>query len=91
MVAGYLEGVEPKLNGATTTRKTLIQEWYKNFWKTVNELEAKGITWEFVNDNALQTAKFEQGNGLSMAINTKYWLCRICHISTSKRHNILSH
>lgn len=61
LIGGYFEGVEPKLGSATPIRKTVIYEWYKNFWKTVNELEAKGITWEFVNDNALQTAKFEQG------------------------------
>jgi hypothetical protein len=91
MVAGYLEGVEPKLNGATTTRKTLIQEWYKNFWKTVNELEAKGITWEFVTTMLYKQPNLNKENGLSTAINTKYWLCRICHISTSKRQNILSH
>ncbi|GAB3916837.1 glycosyl hydrolase [Larkinella terrae] len=61
---GYFEGVEPKEVGAFGTfeaPKTPLNTWYKELWKTVNALEANGISWEFVNDESLQKATFANG------------------------------
>ncbi|WP_336516716.1 glycosyl hydrolase [Pollutibacter soli] len=60
---GYFTGVEPDLKGSGVFEplKSPINAWYTKLWDIVNELEAKGITWEFVNDDALQKAKIENG------------------------------
>jgi hypothetical protein len=60
---GYFKGVEPDINGIGVFKpsQTPINSWYNSLWKTVNELEAKGITWEFVNDEYLQKADLLNG------------------------------
>lgn len=59
---GYFKGVEPEIKGfGFKTTNEQIKTWYDTLWKTVNELEAKGITWEFVNDEYLQKAKMAEG------------------------------
>lgn len=61
---GYFKGVEPDIKGfgVFEVPKTRISEWYSKLWKTVNELESKGISWEFVNDESLQKATSAAGN-----------------------------
>jgi len=63
MCRGFFEGVEPEIKGfgVYTPPATPISTWYKELWKIVNELESKGITWEFVNDGLLQQAKYNNG------------------------------
>ncbi|MBL7816478.1 MAG: hypothetical protein JNL70_15775 [Saprospiraceae bacterium] len=78
MLNGYLKGVEPSLNNMTPQRKTVISEWYKNLWKTVNELESKGISWEFVNDAMLQKAKWE--NNLIQINGNTYQTLVLSHL-----------
>ncbi len=60
---GYFKGVEPDIKGFGTyqSKQVLIKNWYNELWKTINELESKGITWEFVNDEYLQKAKMIDG------------------------------
>lgn len=63
MFRGYFKGVEPDIKGFGVFKpsETPINSWYNSLWKTVNELEAKGITWEFVNDEYLQKADLLNG------------------------------
>ena len=63
LFGGYFEGVEPDITDpeVSVAPKTLINEWYSRLSKIVNELEAKGISWEFVNDESLQKAKLSSG------------------------------
>ncbi len=58
---GYFKGVEPEIKGSGVFEapKSLISDYYKALWKTVNFLEAHSITWEFVNDESLQQADFK--------------------------------
>lgn len=60
---GYFTGKGPDLKGSGVfeTLKTPINTWYTKLWPVVNELEKKGITWEFVNDDAMQNAKIIDG------------------------------
>jgi hypothetical protein len=60
---GYLPDVEPEAVGfgVFPPQAGAIHSWYKKLWPLVNELEAKGITWEFVNDEALQKARMHTG------------------------------
>jgi hypothetical protein len=67
MDLGYFAGVEPAIAGpgSADTPTTPIGEWYAKLWKTVNELESTGLSWEFVNDDALQKATLAK-TGLSI-------------------------
>ena len=60
---GYFKGVEPDIKGQGVFEAphTAINIWYSKLWKIVNELESRGITWEFVNDEALQLAQTQSG------------------------------
>lgn len=64
MFRGYFEGVEPDIQGFGVIKPsaTAVNTWYNKLWKTVNELEAKGITWEFVNDEYLEKANLLDGS-----------------------------
>ncbi|MHA4741922.1 glycosyl hydrolase [Dyadobacter sp. MSC1_007] len=55
---GYLKDIEPDIKGfgVFKPQETRINQWYKKLWPIVNELEKKGITWEFTNDESLQKA-----------------------------------
>jgi Glycosyl hydrolases family 2, sugar binding domain. len=49
--------------GATNIRNpTVIQQWFIDMWPVINELEKKGITWDFINDESLMTAMVTDGN-----------------------------
>ncbi|MFV8341054.1 glycosyl hydrolase [Flavobacterium sp. XS2P39] len=63
MIRGYFKGMEPDIKGFGVYKpsKTALNTWYNTLWETVNELEAKGITWEFVNDEYLQKANVLNG------------------------------
>ncbi len=62
IVKGFFKGVEPEIRGfGFRSNEIQISTWYDKLWKTVNELESKGITWEFVNDEYLQKAKMING------------------------------
>lgn len=55
MTMGEMVGVEPPL----AKRKEISGDksiWAEKTWKLINQLEAKGITWEWVNDNSIQEA-----------------------------------
>ncbi|WP_183561596.1 glycosyl hydrolase [Mucilaginibacter sp. SP1R1] len=60
---GYFKGIEPDIKGfgVFESPKSVISAWYTKLWKTVNDLEAKGISWEFVNDERLQKATLKSG------------------------------
>jgi len=60
---GYFEGVEPNITGfgVFEAPPTPINTWYKKLWGLVNNLEANGISWEFVNDESLQRATLSDG------------------------------
>lgn len=61
---GYFEGVEPDITGSGVFEAppTRINTWYKKLWPIVNELESRGVSWEFVNDESLQRALTADGS-----------------------------
>ncbi len=62
LISGNFEGVEPKT--ASTGRggkEDGTQKWFAALWPLINKLEAAGITWNFVNDDALQIATVQEG------------------------------
>ena len=92
---GYFEGVEPDIKGfgVFSAPNTAINAWYKKLWPIVNELESKGITWEFVNDGMLQQSKL---NGGKLDINGNLYQALILanlpyiNLATAKQVNVLS-
>lgn len=60
LTKGDFKGVEPEtVNPFDIPVKkdmTTMQKWFADVWKTINVLNAAGITWEYVNDDALQNA-----------------------------------
>lgn len=63
-VNGYFEELEPFGAGATKKRilnPGVIQQWFINAWPLLNELEAAGLTWDYVNDESLLTASCTAG------------------------------
>lgn len=63
MPKGHFKDIEVDIQGfgVFAAPDTPLHRWYKSIWKTINELESKGISWEFVNDDALQKASLENG------------------------------
>ncbi|MEI6950537.1 glycosyl hydrolase [Paraflavisolibacter sp. H34] len=67
LTGGSFTGVEPEVPAGMTPpqlapeQEEAAKKWYAAIWPLVNRLEAHGITWEFVNDAALQQASFRDG------------------------------
>jgi hypothetical protein len=62
---GYFEELEPFGAGATRKRiphPTVIQQWFIDFWPLANELEAAGLTWDYINDESLLAADYSAGS-----------------------------
>ena len=92
--SGFFKGVEPDMRSYTVkTHTNLASDWYKKLWPLVNKLEANGITWEFVNDDALQKAHMKDneiiinGNGYQAIViaNAPY-----IQLNSAKNINSLS-
>lgn len=59
LVGGCLPDVEPKLakDDSRPFNSEIESEWMKAIWPVIDELNAKGITWDWVNDESLQSAR----------------------------------
>lgn len=73
LINGYFKGVEPE-NVATKAEApgrlpAEATRWFQQVWPTLNQLEAAGVTWEFVNDLSIQAARL-QGGQLTIRGNT---------------------
>ena len=53
---GYMNDVEPPLSSGDVTSyfRKADTEWQNKTWALINELNAKGITWDWVNDASVQ-------------------------------------
>ncbi|MDP4270621.1 MAG: glycosyl hydrolase [Bacteroidota bacterium] len=58
LLNGYIKDVEPPLPAENVTasyNRKIDTEWLNEIWPLINELNAKGITWDWVNDASIQT------------------------------------
>lgn len=58
LLNGYMKDVEPALPGENVTSSYsphINTEWLDKIWPLINELNARGITWDWVNDASIQT------------------------------------
>lgn len=57
LLNGVMEGTEPPLNAENSTSayaSVAQKEWIEKIWPLLNSLNARGITWDWVNDASLQ-------------------------------------
>lgn len=68
MTMGEMVGIEPPLPKSEQP-KGEIATWAEKTWKLINQLEAHGITWEWVNDHSLQTATLTNNKQINIRGN----------------------
>jgi hypothetical protein len=57
LLNGYIKDVEPPLsseNNSSSDNRKIDTEWLDKIWPLINELNARGITWDWVNDASIQ-------------------------------------
>ena len=71
LIGGCLPDVEPKLakDDSRPFNSDTESKWMKEIWPVINELNAKGITWDWVNDESLQTASAAPNGSLDIRGN----------------------
>jgi hypothetical protein len=69
MTQGYLTGVEGPLPLNKDPRNTAKEKWAENVYPIINQLEAKGITWDWVNDQSIQTAQLNSSKQINIRGN----------------------
>ena len=68
MPYGYLNEVEPALVNPEKVDKEK-EEWAHKIYPIINQLEASGITWEWVNDESIQQAEIVSGREINIRGN----------------------
>lgn len=62
LLNGYMKDVEPPLpaeNETASFNRKIDTEWLNKVWPLINELNARGITWDWVNDASIQEMTVE--------------------------------
>ncbi len=59
LTKGFVEGAEPPLPPNNSTEKSEVEIWAEKIYPFINQLEAHGITWEWVNDASIQAAQLD--------------------------------
>lgn len=70
---GYMKDVEPYLDAENVTasfNNKIETEWLDEIWPLVNELNSKGITWDWVNDESIQAMSVRKDKKLNIRGNT---------------------
>ncbi len=68
MTMGEMVGIEPPLKPVKEIQDEK-SAWATKTWKLINQLEAKGITWEWVNDVSIQEAKLTKDKQINIRGN----------------------
>jgi hypothetical protein len=74
LTKGYIEGVEPPLPAVKISagaQKVVAEktEWASKIYPVINQLEANGITWDWVNDPSIQKAKLDADKQINIRGN----------------------
>ncbi len=65
---GVLSDVEPPMNAVNETSADK-EEWARKIYPVINQLEANGITWEWVNDESIQAAELDENKQINIRGN----------------------
>jgi alpha-L-rhamnosidase len=69
MALGYLQGVEGPLPVGKESKNTAKEAWAKIVYPLINQLEANGITWDWVNDPSIQAAQLDKNKQIDIRGN----------------------
>lgn len=72
LLNGYMKDVEPPLkseNATASFNRKIDTEWLDKVWPLINELNSKGITWDWVNDASIQAMTVNHNKELSIRGN----------------------
>ncbi|MCW3807741.1 glycosyl hydrolase [Plebeiibacterium marinum] len=69
---GYMKEVEPALPAENITasfNREIDTEWLDKVWPLINELNARGITWDWINDASIQEMSLNEDKNLNVRGN----------------------
>lgn len=70
LTKGYIEDAEPPLPFVKKSEiKTEKEIWVEKIYPVINQLEANGITWDWVNDASIQQAKLDNDKQINIRGN----------------------
>jgi hypothetical protein len=69
MAKGYIEGVEGPLSVSKEVKNAAKEKWAENVYPLINQLEANGITWDWVNDLSIQDARLNSSKQINIRGN----------------------
>ncbi|WP_281631592.1 glycosyl hydrolase [Flavobacterium luteolum] len=73
LLKGYMKDVEPPLSAEISEPESYNQpsstEWLQKIWPLLNELNSKGITWDWINDASVQELKATSDKKISIKGN----------------------
>lgn len=72
LLKGYIKDVEPPLpaeNNSMSYYRKIDTEWLDKIWPLINELNARGITWDWVNDASIQEMTVDKDKQLGIRGN----------------------
>jgi alpha-L-rhamnosidase len=69
MAMGYLQGIEGPLPVSRELKNAAKEAWAKIVYPLINELEANGITWDWVNDPSIQVAQLNKNKQIDIRGN----------------------
>jgi hypothetical protein len=69
MTKGYLKDVEGPLRPANEPNNSGKERWAAKVYPLINELEALGVTWEWVNDESIQAAQITRNKEIDIRGN----------------------
>ena len=69
LTKGYIEEVEGPLPASTEKLNAAKEKWAEKVYPFINQLEANGITWDWVNDESIQAAKLDNDRQINIRGN----------------------
>jgi hypothetical protein len=84
LTKGYLKDVEAPLPATKEPHDVAKERWAEHVYLLINQLEAKGISWEWVNDASLQQAQLSPDRQLTIRGN-RYQALILADSSTIQR------
>ncbi|MCW3106338.1 MAG: glycosyl hydrolase family 2 [Segetibacter sp.] len=69
LTQGYVEGAEPPLPKSNEHSDSAKAAWAKIVYPLINQLEAQGVTWAWVNDASIQEAQLDNNGRINIRGN----------------------
>jgi hypothetical protein len=94
LTKGYMKDIEGPMPVSKEKPNTPKEKWAENVYPLINQLEANGITWEWVNDESIQQAKLNGSKQINIRGNIYQALIladdSIIQLKTAQQINKLS-